>query len=108
MMGNAKIEIRGLRKVFGKDSQAVVALENVDLRIEENRFTTIIGPSGCGKSTLLYLLAGFEKPTKGEILMDGVPIEGPGPNRGFVFQDFALFPWRTVLGNVMFGLTSNG
>jgi NitT/TauT family transport system ATP-binding protein len=104
----AKIELKNVTKVFGKNAERVVALENVSLEIGMNRFTTIVGPSGCGKSTLLYLLAGFEKPTSGEILKDGKPIEGPGPDRGFVFQDFALFPWRTVLGNVMFGLASNG
>jgi NitT/TauT family transport system ATP-binding protein len=104
----AKIELKNVTKVFGKNAEMVIALENVALEIGVNRFTTIVGPSGCGKSTLLYLLAGFEKPTSGKILKDGKPIEGPGSDRGFVFQDFALFPWRTALGNVMFGLTSNG
>ena len=97
-----------MTKVFGKNVERIIALENVSLEIGANKFTTIVGPSGCGKSTLLYVLAGFEKPTSGEILKDGKPIEGPGPDRGFVFQDFALFPWRTVLGNIMFGLTTNG
>jgi NitT/TauT family transport system ATP-binding protein len=104
----AKIELKNVTKVFGKKVERITALENVSLEIGANKFTTIVGPSGCGKSTLLYVLAGFEKPTSGEILKDGKPIEGPGPDRGFVFQDFALFPWRTVLGNIMFGLTSNG
>lgn len=106
--GNVKIEIRNLTKVFGRNSGKVVAIRDLDLRIPCNRFTTIVGPSGCGKSTLLYMLAGFEKPTSGEILMDGKPIEKPAPDRGFVFQDYALFPWKTVLGNVMFGLLNNG
>jgi NitT/TauT family transport system ATP-binding protein len=103
-----KIDIRNITKVFGRNSGEVVAIQNLNLRIPCNRFTTIVGPSGCGKSTLLYMLAGFEKPTSGEILMDGKPIEKPAPDRGFVFQDYALFPWKTVLGNVMFGLVNNG
>jgi NitT/TauT family transport system ATP-binding protein len=104
----AKISIKNVTKVFGKNAERVVALENVSLEIGANKFTTIVGPSGCGKSTLLYLLAGFEKATSGEIFKDDTIIQGPSPDRGFVFQDFALFPWRTVLGNVMFGLTTNG
>jgi len=103
-----KITLRNVTKLFGKNSDRVVALDGVNLELFDNKFTTIVGPSGCGKSTLLYLLAGFEKVTSGEILKDGTPIQGPAPDRGFVFQDFALFPWRTVLGNVMFGLTTNG
>ena len=104
----AKIEIKNVKKVFGNGIKSVIALKDVTLDIAHNKFTTLVGPSGCGKSTLLYLLAGFEKPTKGEIIMDGNPIEKPGPDRGFVFQDFALFPWKTVIGNIMFGLTNNG
>jgi NitT/TauT family transport system ATP-binding protein len=106
--GRIKIQIRNVRKVFGKNSGEVVALEDVNLDVKADRFTTVVGPSGCGKSTLLYMLAGFEKPTSGEIHLDGRKIESPGPDRGFVFQDYALFPWKTVLGNVMFGLISNG
>jgi NitT/TauT family transport system ATP-binding protein len=105
---NVKIDIRNLTKVFGRNSGEVMAIRDLNLQIPCNRFTTIVGPSGCGKSTLLYMLAGFEKPTSGEILMDGKPIEKPAPDRGFVFQDYALFPWKTVLGNVMFGLLNNG
>jgi len=104
----AKITIKNVTKVFGKNAERVLALDDVTLSIGENKFTTIVGPSGCGKSTLLYLLAGFEKPTSGEIRKDNTLMKDPGPDRGFVFQDFALFPWRTVLGNVMFGLTANG
>jgi NitT/TauT family transport system ATP-binding protein len=104
----AKIAVRGVSKVFGRGADQVVALQDIDLEIEADRFTTIVGPSGCGKSTLLYMLAGFERPTRGEMLLDGKPITGPGPDRGFVFQDFALFPWMTVLGNVVFGLRATG
>jgi NitT/TauT family transport system ATP-binding protein len=103
-----KIAIRNVSKIFGKNFDRVVALQNITLNIQDNKFTTIVGPSGCGKSTLLYLLGGFEKPTTGDLLLDGKPIGGPGPDRGFVFQDFALFPWKTVLGNIMFGLLNNG
>lgn len=107
-MKSAFIQIQNLQKVFDFDHKKVVALENLDLDIQEGKFTVLIGPSGCGKSTLLYLLAGFEKPTLGNILLDGKSIEKPGPDRGFVFQDYALFPWKTVLGNIMFGLVHNG
>lgn len=103
-----KIEICNLTKVFGKNSHGVTALDDVNLCIKSGKFTTIVGPSGCGKSTLLTLLAGFDSPTNGEIRLDGSPITKPGPDRGFVFQDHALFPWKTVLGNIMFGLRNNG
>jgi NitT/TauT family transport system ATP-binding protein len=103
-----KIAIKNVTKVFGANSDKVVALDGFNLDILNNKFTTIVGPSGCGKSTLLYLLGGFEKPSGGEILLDGKPVGAPRPDRGFVFQDFALFPWKTVLGNVMFGLMHNG
>jgi NitT/TauT family transport system ATP-binding protein len=102
------IQIGNVTKVFGKGPERIVALENVTLDIEEGEFTVVIGPSGCGKSTLLYLLAGFDKPTQGELLLYGKPILNPGPDRGFVFQEYALFRWKTVLGNVMFGLLNNG
>lgn len=102
------IEIRGVSKVFGENGGEVVALRDVNLDIADGEFTVLIGPSGCGKSTLLYLLAGFEKPTDGEILLDGVSVDRPAPDRGFVFQDYALFPWKTVLGNITFGLVNNG
>jgi NitT/TauT family transport system ATP-binding protein len=102
------IEIRNVGKTFGKENRRVLALESVNLDIRDGEFTVLIGPSGCGKSTLLYLLAGFEHPTEGQILLDGTPVDRPGPDRGFVFQDYALFPWKTVLGNVMFGLVNNG
>ncbi len=102
------IEISHLRKEFREDGRSVVALEDLNLSIPEGKFTVLIGPSGCGKSTLLYMLAGFEKPTSGALLLDGAPIQKPAPDRGFVFQDYALFPWKTVLGNVMFGLRNTG
>ena len=102
------IEIQNVEKTFGKGKGRILALDRVSLSVSDGKFTVLIGPSGCGKSTLLYLIAGFEKPTGGTILLDGTPIEKPGPDRGFVFQDYALFPWKTVLGNMMFGLVHNG
>ena len=105
---DAIIEIQDVTKIFGKGAGQVVALDNINFSVKEGEFATIIGPSGCGKSTLLYLLAGFDQPTSGEIRLDGKVIEKPAPDRGFVFQDYALFPWKTVIGNVMFGLIQNG
>lgn len=102
------IRIEGVSKSFGKGDRQVVALNEMDLAFRDGEFAVLIGPSGCGKSTLLYLMAGFESPTTGRILLDGKEIQRPGPDRGFVFQDYALFPWKTVLGNVMFGLRRNG
>ena len=84
------------------------ALKNINLDIEENEFVCFIGPSGCGKTTLLRIIAGLEEPSSGEILIEGQPIKGPGPERGMVFQEYSLFPWRTVLDNVAFGLELKG
>jgi len=107
-MNDQVIRIEGVSKTFGKGDREVVALNEVDLAFRDGEFAVLIGPSGCGKSTLLYLMAGFESPTTGQILLDGNEIRRPGPDRGFVFQDYALFPWKTVLGNVMFGLRRTG
>ena len=82
----------------------VLALENVSLQVREREFLALLGPSGCGKSTLLYLIGGFFPIETGQILVDGKPVAGPGPDRGIVFQNFALFPWKTVRKNVLYGL----
>jgi NitT/TauT family transport system ATP-binding protein len=85
-----------------------LALSDISLSVEEGAFVSILGPSGCGKSTLLYIVGGFVSPTEGAACMKGQPIKGPGPERGPVFQEFALFPWKTVLGNVMYGPRQQG
>src|SRR5579871_1993 len=86
----------------------VAALENVSLMVREHEFLALLGPSCCGKSTLLYLVGGFLPIETGKILVDGRPIAGPGPDRGIVFQNFALFPWKTVRKNVLYGLERQG
>jgi NitT/TauT family transport system ATP-binding protein len=85
-----------------------LALSDISLSIEEGAFVSILGPSGCGKSTLLYIVGGFVNPTEGAATMKGQSIKGPGPERGPVFQEFALFPWKNVLGNVMYGPRQQG
>jgi NitT/TauT family transport system ATP-binding protein len=84
--------------------RAVTALDGVSLAVRDREFVALLGPSGCGKSTLLYLVGGFLPIEEGAILVEGKPIAGPGPDRGIVFQHFALFPWKTVLKNVLYGL----
>jgi len=83
---------------------AVQALAHISTSIKDGEFVALVGPSGCGKSTLLYMIGGFVAMTGGRILVDGKPVAGPGPDRGPVFQEFALFPWRTALENILFGL----
>jgi NitT/TauT family transport system ATP-binding protein len=82
----------------------VPALAHISASIKDGEFVAVVGPSGCGKSTLLYMLGGFVPMTTGRILIDGKPVRGPGPDRGPVFQEFALFPWRSALDNILFGL----
>ena len=102
------VEVRGVTKTFELQGQTIHALKDASLTIRKSEFITLIGASGCGKSTLLRIIAGFEKPTTGEALMWGRPISGPGPQRGMVFQDYALFPWLSVRDNIGFGPTSQG
>ena len=100
----AQIEIKNIKKSFG----AYTALHDINLTIEENQFVCFIGPSGCGKTTLLRIVAGLEAPTSGAATIDGEPIVGPSPERGMVFQEYSLFPWRTILDNTVFGLELKG
>jgi NitT/TauT family transport system ATP-binding protein len=96
------IEFDGVSKTYSGPGQ-VRALEDVSLSVNEGEFVALLGPSGCGKSTLLNVLAGFEKISSGKLLFDGAAVERPGPDRGVVFQEAALFPWLTVWQNVVFG-----
>jgi NitT/TauT family transport system ATP-binding protein len=107
-MGVPLICIRGLGKKFSRAGKEVNALRGFDLDVIEGEFVAIVGPSGCGKSTLLHMLGGFEPVTEGEILVDGAPVTAPGPDRGVIFQEFALYPWRTVEGNIIWGLEAQG
>lgn len=103
------IEIHDVSLVYETPAGEVLAVQDVNLDMEESQFLCLLGPSGCGKSTLLNIVAGFLTPTSGEILIGGKAVNGSGTDRGVVFQDFAqLFPWRTALGNVVFGLEMKG
>jgi NitT/TauT family transport system ATP-binding protein len=105
----AQIVIDGVGHVYRPSRGApLMALDNVSLDVREREFVALLGPSGCGKSTLLYLVGGFLPVDRGTISVDGNPIVGPGPDRGIVFQHFALFPWKTVLQNVLYGLEKQG
>ena len=99
------VEAKGVGKTY---PGGILALQGVDLRFAKGRMTTLLGPSGCGKTTLLKIIAGLLEPSEGGIWIDGERVHGPGPERAFVFQDFALMPWATVLRNVAFGLELRG
>jgi NitT/TauT family transport system ATP-binding protein len=113
-MTSIKISFQRVRKEFvvrgegGGPTHRFIALEDITLDVRSGEFLALVGPSGCGKSTLLDLLGGLTSPTSGRILLDGRPIEGPARDRGIVFQQYALFPWRTAAQNVEFGLDIAG
>ncbi len=102
------IRIEAVNKVFSSDGREINALKDIRLDIPRGQFTCLLGPSGCGKSTLLNAVAGFAPPSSGAITVDGTPVAGPGPERGMVFQEYALFPWMTVAQNIGFGLEIRG
>ena len=102
------LEIQRVSKEFARQGRAVRALDRIDLSVAEGEFVSIVGPSGCGKTTLLHMLGGFVPVDQGAIHLDGLPIERPGPDRGVIFQESALFPWRTAHGNVVWPLEIKG
>src|SRR5437667_5952136 len=109
-MAKTKLQAIGLRMEYyqPRTGGRLLALDNVSLRVEDGEFVTIVGPSGCGKTTFINLADGLLKPTAGKIIIDGKQVTGPGIDRGMVFQDSCLMPWRTVLKNVTFGLECQG
>jgi NitT/TauT family transport system ATP-binding protein len=102
------LSVRDLKKCHAGENGVHVVFDEVSLEIRRREFITVIGPSGCGKSTLLRIVAGLDEATGGDILLDGKPVGGPGPDRGMVFQGYTLFPWLNVRRNVMFGLEMAG
>jgi NitT/TauT family transport system ATP-binding protein len=102
------LEVAELGRVFESDQGRTVALEHIGFKAHKREFVCLIGASGCGKSTLIRILAGLDSPTSGAVLLDGAEVRGPGSDRGMVFQGYTLFPWRTVLDNVTFGLEIGG
>jgi NitT/TauT family transport system ATP-binding protein len=108
-MAEPQIVIRDVQHLYRPPSgRPVLALEDVSIDVQPREFLALLGPSGCGKSTLLYLLGGFLPVEKGTIHVEGKPVAAPGPDRGIVFQHFALFPWKTVRANVLYGLERMG
>ncbi|WP_370875880.1 ABC transporter ATP-binding protein [Caldalkalibacillus uzonensis] len=101
MMG---LQVKGVSKIFYKHDEPFHVFDDINLNVETGQFVSLLGPSGCGKSTLLNIIAGLEQATKGEVVVDGKKVEGPGPERGVVFQEPALMPWLNVLENVTFAL----
>ncbi len=104
-----KLEVDRVSKRFGGDAdEGTEALRDVSLNVAEGEFVCLLGPSGCGKTTLLRIIAGLESPTGGEVRVDGVPVTGPTPRLGMIFQDYSLYPWRRVIDNIAFGLELAG
>src|ERR1700740_1097457 len=109
MDGQGQIVIEGVNHTYRPArGRTVLALSDVSLQVRPREFLALLGPSGCGKSTLLYLVGGFLPTEAGRITVEGRPVTAPGPDRGIVFQHFALFPWKTVRGNILYGLERQG
>lgn len=108
MQAAVKLKIDNVSKVFGKNGNQVVALDNTSFEVKEGEFVTILGPSGCGKSTILRIIAGLTDTSSGKALLDGKEITSSGADRGMVFQSYTLFPWLTVQENIEFGLELKG
>ncbi|AKU07653.1 ABC transporter ATP-binding protein [Haloferax gibbonsii] len=104
----ATVRVDSLGKTYASDRRTVEALSDVEFAVEDGEFVCIVGPSGCGKTTLFRIIAGLEDATSGAVTLDGSPVTGPGTDRGMVFQEYGLFPWRTVAENVAFGLEEQG
>jgi ABC-type nitrate/sulfonate/bicarbonate transport system ATPase subunit len=104
------LSIRGVTRTFPGQGRAgpTLALQPTDVTVAPGEFVAILGPSGCGKSTLLRIVAGLDRPTAGQVALGGMPVAGPGPDRGMVFQSYTLFPWLTVEGNIRYGLRERG
>src|SRR3984885_7614999 len=102
------LQMKNVGKIYSQNGRAIEALRGANLTVKKGEFICLIGASGCGKSTLLRMAAGFEAATRGDVLMWGVPIPGPGPSRGMVFQDYGLCPWLNVRDNIGFGPKSRG
>jgi NitT/TauT family transport system ATP-binding protein len=108
-MAGVKVRAKKISKLFIDESgREVQALNDLSFEVHDGEFLCILGPSGCGKTTLLRMLAGLDKPTTGELYLKDTPIARPGPERGMIFQEFALFPWKTVIKNIEFGLEMKG
>ena len=107
-MNPKQIQVKAVNKIFKTADKEVVALRDINLDIPEGQFVCLLGPSGCGKSTLLNAVAGFSLPSSGAITVNGTTVTGPGPDRGMVFQEYALSPWMTVEQNIGFGLEIKG
>nr|WP_243466673.1 ABC transporter ATP-binding protein [Methanosarcina mazei] len=105
-----RVSVKNVSRIFTKkeDGSGTEALHNISFDVQDGEFICLLGPSGCGKTTLLRITAGLETLTSGEITLNGVPITGPDPKRGMVFQQYSLFPWRTVIDNITFGLEMQG
>jgi len=104
----SRLEVRGLHKEFRSRGAVTTALADLNLLVDPGEFVCIVGASGSGKSTLLSIVAGLTEPTEGEVVLDGEAVEGPGPDRGLVFQSYSLYPWRSVAANIAFGLEIAG